>query len=172
MSCAVVYLSCVPAGYDSELSYNRETAKLRLITYPVTGLEKCKKIKALLADPCLCLNFAHTGFISRFSLSLRGYEVMWRFLWLSCYGPICNSYIELFVAGVVWTLMEKKLKLRPSKHKKHNKKGSMWHGCICIHFGNNSGGKAYENGKCYFASALLVVFWNRRFGFIAWEDST
>ena len=76
MSSAVVYLSCVPAGYDSELSYNRETAKLRLITYPVTGLEKCKKIKALLADPCLCLNFAHTGIISRFSLSLRGYEVM------------------------------------------------------------------------------------------------
>ena len=76
MSSAVVYLSCVPAGYDSELSYNRETAKLRLITYPVTGLEKCKKIKALAGDPCLCLNCAHTSIISRFSLSLRGYEVM------------------------------------------------------------------------------------------------
>ena len=61
MSSAVVYLSCVPAGYDSELSYNRETAKLRLITYPVTGLEKCKKIKALAGDPCLRLNCAHTS---------------------------------------------------------------------------------------------------------------
>ena len=76
MSSAVVYLSCVPAGYDSELSYNRETAMLRLITYPVTVLEKCKKIKALAGDPCLCLNCAHTSIISRFSLSLRVYEVM------------------------------------------------------------------------------------------------
>ena len=84
MECPVQWYICRVFQLVMILNYhsNRETAKLRLITYPVTGLEKCKKIKALLPDPCLCLNFAHTGFISRFRLysSVRRNTISSRFI--------------------------------------------------------------------------------------------